>query len=81
MKLSQLLNSLADKLGIATEFTYGCGGEVKHCNASEDLIRFLIESLGYGAKDDKEVQKSLDILAKKRWQRALEAIYVVNRKN
>ena len=81
MELSQLLNSLAGKLGIATEYTYGCGGDVKHCHVSDDLVRFFIESLGYGAKDDNEVQKSLDIIAKKRWQRALEAIYVVNRKN
>ena len=76
--MSQLLNSLADKLGIATEYTFGCGGDVKHCSVNEDLVRFFVESLGYGAKDDVEVQKSLDILEKKRWQRALEAIYVVN---
>ena len=36
--MSQLLNSLADKLGIATEYTFGCGGDVKHCSVNEDLI-------------------------------------------
>ena len=56
--MSQLLNSLADKLGIATEYTFGCGGDVKHCSVNEDLVRFFVESLGYGAKDDVEVQKS-----------------------
>lgn len=76
--MSLLLNSLADKLGIATEYTFGCGGDVKHCNVKEELIRFFVESLGYGAKDDVEIQKSLDLIEKKRWQRALEAIYVVN---
>lgn len=63
--MSQLLNSLADKLGIATEYTFGCGGDVKHCSVNEDLVRFFVESLGYGAKDDVEVQKSLDTLEKK----------------
>lgn len=78
--MSELLTKLAEKLNICTSFTYGCG-TVKTVTVSDDLLRFFVESFGYGAKDDKDVQKSLDRLEKRRWQRALEAIYVVNTDN
>lgn len=74
--MSELLHQLAEKLGISTSFTYG-GGTIKTSVVSDELLRFFIESLGYGAKNDAEIQRSLERLEKKRWQRALEAIYVV----
>lgn len=76
--MSELLYSLADKLGVYTNYSFGCGGDVKYCNASDDLIRFFIEMLGYNAKNDEEIKKSIDMFDKKRWQRALEPITVIN---
>ena len=74
--MSELLYQLANKLGISTSFTYG-GGTIKTSVASDELLRFFIESLGFGAKNDAEMTRSLERLEKKRWQRALEAVYVV----
>lgn len=74
--MSELLKKLADKLNIYTSFTYG-GGVIKTSEVSDDQLRFFIENFGYSAKNDEEIQKSLSRIEKKRWQRALEAIYVV----
>lgn len=78
--MSELLENLAGKLGISASFTYG-GTVLKTSVASDELLRFFIESLGYSAKDDLEIQHSLERIEKKRWQRALEAIYVVVQDN
>ena len=74
--MSSLLQQLAEKLHICTSFQYFCGGQYKQCIASDDLLKFLIEDMGYAAKDDAAMQKSLSRIEKKRWQRAMEAIYV-----
>ncbi len=74
--MSELLKKLADKLNICTSFTYGCG-TIKTTEVSDEQLRFFIESLGYDAKNDDDICRSLERLEKKRWQQALEAIYVV----
>lgn len=74
--MSSLLKQLAEKLHISTSYQYFCGGGYKQCEVSDGLLKFLIEDMGYGAKDDAAVQKSLLWIEKKRWQRAMEAIYV-----
>lgn len=73
--MSELLHKLADKLGICTRFTFGCGS-VKTSEVSDEQLRFFIENFGYSAGNDEEIQKSLKRIEKKRWQQALEAIYV-----
>lgn len=73
--MSELLKKLADKLGISTSFTYGCG-TIKTSVVSDEGLRFLIENLGYSAKNDDDILRSLERLDKKRWQRAMEAVYV-----
>ena len=57
-------------------FTYGCG-TIKTTVVSDEQLRFFIESFGYDAKNDDEIQRSLDRIEKKRWQQAMDAIYVV----
>ncbi len=74
--MSELLKKLADKLNICTIFTYGCG-TIKTTVVSDEQLRFFIESFGYDAKNDDEIQRSLDRIEKKRWQQAMDAIYVV----
>ena len=74
--MSDLLKNLADKLHISSSYQYFCGGEYKQHEASDELLKFLIEDMGYSAKDETAIKKSLDRLEKKRWQRAMEAIYV-----
>ncbi len=76
--MSEKLRELADKLNISLEFTFTNSEGVKHCEPSDELLRFLIESMGYGAKDEASIEKSLVRLNKKRWQQVLEPVYVVN---
>ena len=47
--MSEKLRELADKLNISLEFTFTNSEGVKHCEPSDELLRFLIESMGYGA--------------------------------
>lgn len=74
--MSEMLKELAEQLNISTHFTFGCG-EIKANEVSSELLRFFIESLGYGAKNDEEIKRSMERLSKKRWQRVMEAVYVV----
>lgn len=78
--MSELLGKLAQSLGISTSFTFGCG-TLKTSVVSDETLRFFIESMGYGAANDEEIQKSLERLRKKRWQRVMEAIYVCKADN
>ncbi len=73
--MSELLRKLADKLGVSTSFTFGCG-TIKTSEVKDDVLRFFIESLGYDAQNDEAIAKSLERFEKKRWQRAMEAVYV-----
>lgn len=74
--MSSLLKQLADKVHIYTSYQYFAGSGYKTVEASDELLRFLIEDMGYKAKDDAAIEKSLERIEKKRWQRAMEAIYV-----
>ena len=74
--MSSLIEQLAEKLHIYTSYQYFLGGDYKTVHVSDELIKFLIEDMGYKAKDDAAVLKSLERLDKRRWQRAMEAVYV-----
>lgn len=74
--MTELLKKLADKLGINTSYVFSSAGVQKESFASDELLRFFIENMGYKAKTENDILKSLERLEKKRWQRALEAIYV-----
>ena len=74
--MSEMLKTLADKLNIATEFSYNGGS--KTVNVTDELLRYFIEKFGYKAKTEEDIKRSLDRIEKKRWQRAMEAVYVVN---
>ena len=69
------LKELAEKLGICTHFSYVCNG-IHEKEASVGLLRFLIESFGYKTKTEDDIRKSMERIEKKRWQYALDAIYV-----
>lgn len=75
--MSELLKQLATELNISTSFTYCSGGVEKNNIVSDEVLRFFIKNMGYDAKDDAEIEASLKRLHKKRWQRTMEAIYVV----
>lgn len=74
--MSDLLRELAEKLNISTQYSYFCGGKKIECTPTDELLKFLIKNVGYKADSDEDILKSSDRLEKKRWQRALEAIYV-----
>ncbi len=69
------LTKLADRLGIATEFSDG-GLKSKKYDVDEKVIKFLASAMGYPASNDEEINHSLDKLDNLRWQQALEYIYV-----
>lgn len=75
--MREKLRELAEKLGICTSFTYNAGGE-KTVEPDDGLLAFFVERLGYNAKTENGVEESLKRLEKKRWQRAMEAVYTVN---
>lgn len=75
--MSELLHKLASALNISTRFTYSSGGVEKAVDVSDDVLKFFIKNMGYNATDDAAVEASLAKLSKKRWQRVMEAIYVV----
>ncbi|MBR5599532.1 MAG: 4-alpha-glucanotransferase [Alphaproteobacteria bacterium] len=74
--MSELLKELASKLNIATNFTYAGGS--KEAVVSDEVLKFFIESFGYKASNNGDIVKSLERVAKLRWQRAMEACYIVN---
>ena len=43
--MSEMLKTLADKLNIATEFSYNGGS--KTVNVTDELLRYFIEKFGY----------------------------------
>ena len=78
--VSEKLQHLADKLGIMTEY-YDAGQNRKKYEISEDVIKFFVEKLGYSAKDDVAIDRSLEAFENRRWQQALEPVYVVEQKD
>ncbi|MBR1606011.1 MAG: 4-alpha-glucanotransferase [Alphaproteobacteria bacterium] len=74
--MSELLHQLADKLGIATSFRDG-GLIPKEYKVEDKIIRFFADKLGYKAGSDDEIKKSLEDFDKRRWQKTLASINVV----
>ena len=70
------LHKLANALGISTQFC-DAGLNRREYDIGDDTIRFFAEKLGFKAGSDAEIEKSLQDIAKRRWQQALENIYVV----
>lgn len=79
--MAEQLKILADKLNINTEYDYFCGGKKVHCQASDSLLKYLIEDFGYAAKTEADIKKSVERIDKRRWQRAMEAIYVFDKEH
>jgi len=74
------LQKLADTLGILTSYSDGGTPPIEH-HIDENTIRLLAEKLGYKAGNEDEIQHSIDIHNKKRWQKTLDSIYVVEQKD
>ena len=70
------LQKLANAVGFATQFC-DAGLNRREYDICDNTIRFFAEKLGFKAGSDAEIEKSLQDLAKRRWQQALENIYVV----
>ncbi len=77
--MSELLKELASKLNIATSFSYAGGSKTKE--VSDEVLKFFIEGFGYKASNNGDIVKSLERISKLRWQRAMEACYIVNSDN
>ncbi len=78
--MNGLLYQLADKIGVATSFRDG-GLIPKEYKVEDKIIRFFIEKLGYKAGNEEEIKKSLADYDKRRWQKTLESINVVEYKD
>lgn len=74
--MEKKLQELADKLGIATKFV-DAGLIKKEYEIKDDIIRFFAGQLGCRAGTPEEIEHSLSSYEKRRWQKSLEKIYVV----
>lgn len=66
--MEEQLKLLADKLGIATQFS-DAGLVRREYDVSEDVVKFLVRQLGYNASSPKDIDKSLQSFEHRRWQR------------
>ena len=74
------LKKLADTIGILTSYSDGSTPPIEH-KIDENTIRLLAEKLGYKAGSEEEIQHSIENYCKKRWQKTLDSIYVVEQKD
>lgn len=70
------LYELADKLGVARGFSDG-GMCKKNYAVSDDVIRFFCTQLGYDAKDDEKVEKSIKKFDDGKYKTVIENIVIV----
>ena len=78
--MNEKLHELADKLGIAFSFS-DAGLKKQNYTVDEKVVRFFAKAMGYAADTDKQSGASLDKLEKRRWQSALQPVYVCRRDN
>jgi len=78
--MSPNLKKLADTIGILTSYTDGGTPPIEH-QIDENTIRLLAEKLGYKAGNEEEIIHSIEAHNKKRWQKTLDSIYVVEQKD
>ena len=76
--MDEKLRELADRLGIATAYT-DCGLKAACHEVSDETVRFFAGVLGYKAGSGEEIARSLRALDNRRWQTALEPVYVIPR--
>ncbi len=74
------LKKLADTIGILTSYSDGSTPPIEH-EIDENTIRLLAEKMGYKAGNEEEILHSIDTYCKKRWQKTLDSIYVVEQKD
>lgn len=74
------LKKLADNLGIATSFS-DTGLKQQEHTVGDNVIKYIIKSMGYNADSDKDIASSLQEIETKRWQSTLAPIYVCNVKD
>ena len=76
--MTSSLQKLADTIGILTSYTDTCNQEHE---IEDNVIRLLAEKLGYKAGNEEEIARSIELYHKKRWQKTLESISVVEQKD
>lgn len=76
--MTSSLQKLADTIGILTSYTDACNQEHE---IEDNVIRLLAEKLGCKAGNEEEIARSIELYHKKRWQKTLESISVVEQKD
>lgn len=74
--MEENLRLLAEKLGLSVRFS-DAGLIKKDYEVSEDVIRFIADSLGFKAWTADDVNVSLAEIERRRWMQTLDTIYVV----
>lgn len=74
--MDNVLLELATRLGIVTKFI-DAGLVRKEYDVDEKTIKFFANKLGYKTGSEDEIKKSIADFDKKRWQKTLENVYVV----
>lgn len=78
--MSEALNRLAQKAGIATHFS-DAGLNRKNYEVEENVIRFILKDLGYCVDTEEQIEESIIQIDEQRWQTPLESIYVRTENN
>ena len=78
--MSDNLNLLADKLGIARYFS-DAGMRKRDYVVSDDILKFFCKEYGYKADTDENAEKSLNKLADAEWKQVLPPIVVARYAN
>ncbi|MBQ7285870.1 MAG: 4-alpha-glucanotransferase [Alphaproteobacteria bacterium] len=73
--MSEALHKLAQKAGVAVQFA-DAGLNRKSYDVDANVIRFVLNDIGYPCANDDEAEASLAKIELERWQKTLEYIYV-----
>lgn len=74
--MQENLQRLADALGIVTHYS-DAGLNRKDYYTSDEVVNFFVKTFGYKSGNEAEIAESLEKISRRRWQTALENIYVV----
>ena len=70
------LQKLAEQIGVATSFS-DSGAQKKVYHVNEDVVRFFCGELGFPARNEEEVEKSLKAFEDKFWKQPFENMVVM----
>ena len=78
--MSEPLQQLAEAVGVAAHFS-DAGLSRRDYDVDENIVRFVLNDLGYACATAEEISAGLERWQNRRWQKVLESIYVCVRED